>query len=120
MDGNLVQQFKKGSLELILLCLIARGETYGYAIIAELNAGTAGILGYAREGTVYPILYRLQAAGLIQSRLVPAAANGREKKYYSLTEDGRKTLEEMVAFWADYRTCVDSFIQRRTVVEETA
>ena len=119
MDGNYVQQFKKGSLELILLCLIARGETYGYAIITELNAGTAGILGYAREGTVYPILYRLQAAGLIQSRLAQAA-NGREKKYYALTEAGRKTLEELIVFWNDYRTCVDGFVQKCTWVEETA
>ena len=52
MDGKYVQQFKKGSLEMILLCLIAKKETYGYEIIAALNAHGAAVLGYAKEGTV--------------------------------------------------------------------
>lgn len=62
MESRYVQQFKKGSLEMILLCLIGRKETYGYEIIAELNS-SASVLGYAKEGTIYPILYRLQEAG---------------------------------------------------------
>lgn len=53
MENRYVQQFKKGSLEMILLCLIARKETYGYEIITELNTGSAAVLGYAREGTVF-------------------------------------------------------------------
>ena len=56
MDSRYVQQFKKGSLEMILLCLIAKRETYGYEIITELNNNGASVLGYAKEGTVYPIL----------------------------------------------------------------
>ena len=62
MDGKYMQQFKKGSLEMVLLCLIARGETYGYEIITALNAHGAAVWGYAKEGTIYPILYRLQDA----------------------------------------------------------
>ena len=89
MEQRYVQQFKKGSLEMILLSLIGRRETYGYEIITELNR-SAAVLGYAKEGTIYPILYRLQEAGLIRCRLAPAAANGGSKKYYSLTEKGRK------------------------------
>ena len=80
MDSRYVQQFKKGSLEMILLCLIAKKETYGYEIITELNNNGAAVLGYAKEGTVYPILYRLQEADLIQCRIAPAAANGGSKK----------------------------------------
>ena len=57
MDNKYVQQFKKGSLEMILLSLIGRKETYGYEIITELNS-SASVLGYAKEGTIYPILYR--------------------------------------------------------------
>ena len=75
MNNKYVQQFKKGSLEMILLCLIGRKETYGYEIITELN-NSASVLGYAKEGTIYPILYRLQEAELIKCRLAPAAANG--------------------------------------------
>lgn len=110
MDSKYLQQFKKGSLEMILLCLIARKETYGYEIITELNRGGAAVWGYAREGTVYPILYRLEEAGLIRCRLAPAAANGGSKKYYSLTESGRQTLRELREFWRAYEACVDRFL----------
>lgn len=109
MDSKYVQQFKKGSLEMILLSLIGRKETYGYEIITELNR-CASVLGYAKEGTIYPILYRLQETELIQCRLAPAAANGGSKKYYSLTPRGKETLEELIRFWASYTDCVNSFI----------
>lgn len=109
MDNRYVQQFKKGSLEMILLSLIGRKETYGYEIITELN-NCAPVLGYAKEGTIYPILYRLQEAELIQCRLAPAAANGGSKKYYSLTPKGREVLEELILFWANYSDCVNGFI----------
>ena len=49
MNNRYVQQFKKGSLEMILLCLIGRKETYGYEIISELN-NSASVLGYAKRG----------------------------------------------------------------------
>ena len=110
MDNRYVQQFKKGSLEMILLCLIGRRETYGYEIITELNDSAASVLDYAREGTIYPILYRLQEAELVQCRLAPAAANGGSKKYYSLTDKGRGVLDELIQFWSDYENCVNSFI----------
>ncbi len=109
MDNRYVQQFKKGSLEMILLCLFGRKETYGYEIITELN-NSASVLGYAKEGTIYPILYRLQEAELIQCRLAPAAANGGSKKYYSLTHKGREVLDELILFWASYESCVNGFI----------
>lgn len=114
MGQNYVQQFKKGSLEMVLLCLIAEKETYGYEILSALNARGAAIWGYAKEGTVYPILYRLEAAGLLRCRIAPAAANGGSKKYYSLTEQGRTTLDELIAFWHQYVDCVDSFIHPGT------
>lgn len=109
MDNRYVQQFKKGSLEMILLCLIGRKETYGYEIMTELN-DSAPVLGYAKEGTIYPILYRLQEAGLIQYRLTPAKANGGSKKYYSLTHKGRAVLDELILFWTNYERCVNGFI----------
>lgn len=109
MDNRYVQQFKKGSLEMILLSMIGRKETYGYEIITELN-DSASVLGYAKEGTIYPILYRLQEADLIQCRLAPAAANGGSRKYYSLTPKGKEVLQKLIMFWASYTDCVNSFI----------
>lgn len=111
MDNKYLQQFKKGSLEMILLCLISQKETYGYEILLALNS-RSDVLGYAREGTIYPILYRLQESGLIQCRLVPASANGGMKKYYSLTDKGQETLSELTAFWKSYSSCVNEFIEK--------
>lgn len=74
---------------MILLCLIGRKETYGYEIITELN-NSASVLGYAKEGTIYPILYRLQEAELIQCRLAPAAANGGSKNTILLPTRAKK------------------------------
>lgn len=119
MDNRYIQQFKKGSLEMILLCLIARKETYGYEIITELNNNGAEVLGYAKEGTVYPILYRLQKAGMVQCRIAPAAANGGSKKYYSLTTEGKETLNELISFWDKYTDCVNSFIGFYKEMEES-
>ncbi len=106
MEDKFVRQFKKGALEMILLRLIARGETYGYALLEALNRGGAQVLGYAREGTVYPILYRLEAAGLIRSRL----GEGGARKYYALTREGEEALRARVAFWREYAACVEAFL----------
>lgn len=118
MDSRYLQQFKKGSLEMMLLCLIARGETYGYEIITRLNEHGAAVLGYAREGTIYPILYRLEQAQLIRSRLAPASANGGTRKYYALTGQGRQALEELIAFWRQYTACVNSLIDPSQTEED--
>ncbi|MFR8088809.1 MAG: PadR family transcriptional regulator [Lachnospirales bacterium] len=119
MENRYVQQFKKGSLEMILLHLIAQKETYGYELITELNDKGAMVLGYAREGTIYPILYRLQSAELIQCRIAPAAANGGSKKYYSITEKGRAVLTELIDFWQRYTACVDEIIGIKDFLEES-
>ena len=108
-DVKYIQQFKKGSLEMILMCIIGKKETYGYEIITELNKSSS-VLGYAREGTVYPILYRLTEAGLLKTRVAPSAANGGSKKFYSLTEEGRMVLAEQLDYWKYFSACVDRYI----------
>ena len=93
------------------LQLIAQKETYGYEILTEIQKQGGEIFAFAKEGTIYPILYRLTKAGLIQYRLVPAKANGGEKKYYSLTGEGKDMLEKMKNFWENYKDCVDGFMK---------
>ncbi len=110
-----MQQFKKGALEMMLLCLISSKETYGYEMITTLNERGGDVLGISKEGTVYPILYRLLQTGLIRSREVPAPANGGMRKQYALTDEGRIRLSEMIAFWKSYAACVDRFV---TIAEE--
>ena len=65
----------------------------------------------AYEMILLSLMYRLTKAGLIQYRLVPAKANGGEKKYYSLTGEGKDMLEKMKNFWENYKDCVDGFMK---------
>ncbi len=110
MEDRYVRQFKKGALEMILLCLIAQGETYGYELLTRLNLQGGSVLGYAREGTIYPILYRLQEQGRLQIRLAPSPANGGMKKYYSLYGTGPRSPGGAHRFWVKYVRCVDGFL----------
>ena len=109
MEERYAQQFKKGALEMILLELLAEGESYGYALITSLNQRGGPVFDGSKEGTVYPILYRLEKAGLVESRLAPSGSGG-SRKYYALTETGRRNLSDMTAFWGEYRRCVEKFL----------
>ncbi len=89
-------QLYKGTLELCMLALLAREERYGYEITQALNSN--GGLGLS-EGTIYPLLTRLQREGLISSRWQESPA-GPPRKYYRLSEKGEKALESMSVRWA--------------------
>ena len=71
----------------------------------------SSVYGEGKEGTIYPIMYRLQEEELIKCGLAPAAANGGSKKYYSLTDKGRNVLDELILFWSSYENCVNGFIE---------
>ena len=117
MERNFTGQFKKGALELIILCIIGPKERYGYEIISELNL-YRDTLGEALEGTVYPILHRLHENGLIKFRYGEKSARGSRKKYYSLTPEGDKALSDMKKFWLQFSECVDSALGiRRESIE---
>jgi PadR family transcriptional regulator PadR len=83
-------QMLKGLLEGCILAIISRGETYGYEILSDLEAGG---LQDINEGTLYPILKRLEGKGYIQCR-IGASPYGPKRKYISLTEDGSTFLME--------------------------
>ena len=83
-------QLLRGILEGCVLAVIARGETYGYEILAELEKnGFENLL----EGTLYPVLTRLEKKGLISCRKAKSPF-GPIRKYYSITEDGQLYFDE--------------------------
>lgn len=88
-------QVKKGTLSFILLKLLKRKEMYGYEIIEEVFRITSINIA---EGTLYPLLNRLKADGLITSKWVEQTS-GIPRKYYTLTKLGNSTLLEMQEFW---------------------
>lgn len=109
MKENLLYQFKKGALEFIVLGILDGQERYGYEIIGQLNA-YKNILGEAKEGTLYPVLYRLSAEGLVAFRQAEKTGRGSPKKYYSLTEAGRAALKALKDFWFRFSDTVDNIM----------
>lgn len=78
------------SAEPLILALLDRGESYGYAIIQEIKARSGGKLEWT-DGMLYPVLHRLEERGQIKSRW-GESETGRRRKYYSLKQDGKKAM----------------------------
>ena len=93
-------QLMKGILEGCVLSIISEKETYGYEILTRLSEEGFSDLG---EGTLYPVLTRLEKKGLINCRKQKSPL-GPIRKYYTLSEDGYKWLE---AFKEVYKNTID-------------
>ena len=92
-------QLLKGILEACILSLIAKGETYGYEIMQNL---TQYHFTHIKDGTLYPILSRLEKKGYIKSRIGESSL-GPKRKYFSITEKGEQHLR---AFVEQYKNIV--------------
>lgn len=81
----------------LILAILANGEIYGYQIIQSVIEISGGTLEWS-EGMLYPVLHRLEKENFIQSQW-KISENGRQRKYYSLTESGKKELEKERRQW---------------------
>lgn len=86
------------SAEPMILSLLARGESYGYAIIQEVKSRSGGKLKWT-DGMLYPVLHRLERRGLIKSRW-GESESGRRRKYYSLRKDGKLAMDRHHEQWS--------------------
>ena len=100
-------QLLKGVLELAILAVIAKGETYGYEILSTLEQ--AGLDGVG-DASVYGTLRRLEQAGSLESRLV-ASDSGPARKYYSVTASGRRQLERGTETWAHMNAALGKLVK---------
>ncbi|MFK8907033.1 PadR family transcriptional regulator [Streptomyces sp. YS-3] len=100
----------KGVLDLLVLTCLTGGESYGYEISKTLAA--AG-LGEIKGGTLYPVLNRLEEAGLAVGEF-RAAERGPGRRYYRLTEEGRRALAEQGASWLEFHTAVKTMLTSAT------
>ena len=91
-------QLRKGCLELAILASLWGGELYGLEILRRLASDSELIVS---EGTVYPLLSRLKALGLVESKWVESDA-GHPRKYYLLTPAGRERAVEMAQIWSRF------------------
>jgi PadR family transcriptional regulator PadR len=81
----------------MILSLLLGGESYGYKILQDVLRLSGGTLDWS-EALLYPVLHKLEKDGLIRSRW-GASEEKRMRKYYSLTESGRRALEEEKERW---------------------
>jgi PadR family transcriptional regulator len=100
-------QLLKGVLELAVLAVIARGETYGYEILSTLEG--AGFDGVG-DASVYGTLRRLEQAGHLESRLA-ASNNGPARKYYAVTESGAEQLQTGTDAWRGISGALERLVE---------
>ena len=104
------RELKRGSLELIVLHLLAPGEAYGYEIVTKLTQETNGALEVT-DGTLYPVLYRLERAGFVAVRW-ETPERGVPRKYYRLTESGRKELDQLSHEWTTFSEAMTQLLRQ--------
>ena len=97
-------QLKKGVLGLCVLALLAHRESYAYEIASHM----AEAIGMG-EGTIYPLMRRMQSDGLVSTYLVESPA-GPSRKYYRLTPAGQQALAAQAAEWRGFARAVDGLI----------
>jgi PadR family transcriptional regulator, regulatory protein PadR len=111
-------QMRKGCLEMAVLASLWHGCLYGLEILRVLERDSRLVLA---EGTIYPILNRLRAEGLVRSQWVEAEA-GHPRKYYELTLGGRDRATRMAETWTEFSAglgCLIEPVLRQRKMEQT-
>lgn len=106
-DTDRSSQLLKGVLDMCLLAVISEEPSYGYEMVRKLADRGLDLVG---EGTIYPVLSRLQKGGLIKGYLVESPG-GPARKYYQVTTVGTKTLREWQEDWRRLVTGVEQVLE---------
>lgn len=107
------QDLISGTVEPVALALLAEGEMYGYEMVKAVNARSNGVLEW-KEGTLYPLLHKLEGRGLVKSRWRQSPA-GKQRKYYRLTAKGRRELAKQREQWQTVSEVVTTLLARPAV-----
>jgi PadR family transcriptional regulator, regulatory protein PadR len=110
---NALTQLRRGTLEYCVLALLRDGPKYGFELVRTLSA-TDGLL--VSEGTIYPLLSRLRRDQQVTTSWQESEA-GPPRRYYELTDAGRRVLVEFTDEWARFQTAVDTLLVPK--VEDT-
>lgn len=102
-----IAQFRRGLVELAVLAALRPGEAYGYELVERLQKAPGMEL---TESTVYPALTRLAKEGSVATRTA-ASPHGPPRRYYRLTEPGRRKLAGMIDHWNEVKKSMDTLIR---------
>lgn len=109
MKGAIMDvQLKRGLLDVCVLAAIKNEDSYGYQIVKDVKPYVE-----ISESTLYPILRRLETAELLTVR--SAEHNGRLRKYYRITDAGRKRIEDFKSEWAEIMS-IYQFVTKEDIV----
>ncbi len=96
-------QLKKGALELCVLSILDKKDCYGYELVSDISENIT-----ISEGTIYPLLRRLKKDGFVTTYL-QESQEGPPRKYYKLTDEGKKAREELKKEWVMFVEVVGRF-----------
>jgi PadR family transcriptional regulator, regulatory protein PadR len=99
-------QLRKGCVELATLATLWSGRLYGLEMLRRLEYCSGLVIA---EGTIYPLLGRLERGGYIKAEWVETGL-GHPRKYYTLTSDGAKRTEEMTRLWKSFSSSFDQLL----------
>jgi transcriptional regulator len=99
------KEMLKGNTDTLLLSIIAREPMHGYGIVREIESRSGGYFQF-KEGTLYPALHRLEAAGLIRGDW-GEGAGPTHRRYYAITAKGRRVLEQRFQEWRRFADAVN-------------
>ena len=98
-------QFKKGALEMCVLAALSKKDYYGYELVNEISK-TISI----SEGTIYPLLRRLRADEYVET-YIQESTDGPPRKYYRLTQIGKKAADEMTSEWLAFNENINKLLK---------
>ncbi len=101
---NTKKELIGASTGLLILSVLAKEPSYGYQIIRSINQQGEGLFLW-QEGTIYPVLHKLEQEGLVRAQW-QQADTGRERKYYYITAEGRNALGEAAGQWRGFSKLV--------------
>lgn len=107
MADSFQVQLKKGVLDLCVLAQLSNADAYAYEIASRLSEA----IGMG-EGTIYPLMRRMQGEGLVDTYLVESP-NGPARKYYRLTKQGKTVFAAQKAEWREFVAAVDALIEAK-------
>ncbi len=110
-DRKFQKELNSGTAALILLKVLADANMpmYGYQIAKLLESENEEVQ-LVKHGALYPVLRSLESSGLLESQVEPSVS-GPPRRYYSITESGRETLERWIRMWEQTKSYVDSILE---------
>ena len=105
---SLPTELARGTVMPIVLSLLSEQAMYGYEIVKTVNVRSNGVLEF-KEGTLYPLLHKMQGQRLIKASWEDGE-HGKPRKYYALTPKGQRLLKESRGQWTDLRGAVDTLL----------